>query len=134
MKKTLIALALTAGATFTVMAQDIVDTYLLDPADADIITAHGLFHIGGGLGLHQIIELQAGSTNYRNFQSSDGATLAPRDDTDFSFAAGYGIGFGFSLPLAGAMSLLEVIVVGVQAYVFTLLTATFIGMAIHAHH
>jgi hypothetical protein len=35
---------------------------------------------------------------------------------------------------AGALSLLEVIVVGVQAYVFTLLTATFIGMAIHAHH
>jgi F-type H+-transporting ATPase subunit a len=47
---------------------------------------------------------------------------------------GTGIGFLFSLPLAGAMSLLEVIVVGVQAYVFTLLTATFIGMAIHAHH
>jgi F-type H+-transporting ATPase subunit a len=51
-----------------------------------------------------------------------------------SSLAGMGIGFGFSLPLAGALSLLEVIVVGVQAYVFTLLTATFIGMAIHAHH
>jgi F-type H+-transporting ATPase subunit a len=51
-----------------------------------------------------------------------------------SSLVGIGIGFGFSLPLAGAMSLLEVIVVGVQAYVFTLLTATFIGMAIHAHH
>ena len=51
-----------------------------------------------------------------------------------SSLVGMGIGFGFSLPLAGAMSLLEVIVVGVQAYVFTLLTATFIGMAIHAHH
>jgi len=51
-----------------------------------------------------------------------------------SSLAGMGIGFGFALPLAGALSLLEVIVVGVQAYVFTLLTATFIGMAIHAHH
>ena len=29
---------------------------------------------------------------------------------------------------------LEIIVVGVQAYVFTLLSAVFIGMAIHAHH
>jgi F-type H+-transporting ATPase subunit a len=51
-----------------------------------------------------------------------------------SALAGIGIGFGFSLPLAAGISLLEVIVVGVQAYVFTLLTATFIGMAIHAHH
>jgi F-type H+-transporting ATPase subunit a len=51
-----------------------------------------------------------------------------------SSLVGIGIGFGFSLPLAGAMSVLEVIVVGVQAYVFTLLTATFIDMAIHAHH
>jgi F-type H+-transporting ATPase subunit a len=49
-------------------------------------------------------------------------------------AMGTGIGFGFSLPMAVGISLLEVIVVGVQAYVFTLLTATFIGMAIHAHH
>jgi F-type H+-transporting ATPase subunit a len=51
-----------------------------------------------------------------------------------SAMAGLGVGFAFSLPLAGAISLLEVIVVAVQAYVFTLLTATFIGMAIHAHH
>ena len=48
--------------------------------------------------------------------------------------AGMGIGFGFSLPLAVAISGLELIVVLVQAYVFTLLSAVFIGMAIHAHH
>jgi F-type H+-transporting ATPase subunit a len=48
--------------------------------------------------------------------------------------AGVGIGALFSLPMAVGISLLEIIVVGVQAYVFTLLTATFIGMAIHAHH
>jgi F-type H+-transporting ATPase subunit a len=47
---------------------------------------------------------------------------------------GSGIGFGFSLPLAVAISGLEIIVVLVQAYVFTLLSAVFIGMAIHAHH
>ena len=33
-----------------------------------------------------------------------------------------------------AFTLVEIIVVIVQAYVFTLLSAVFIGMAIHAHH
>ncbi|MBM3749962.1 MAG: F0F1 ATP synthase subunit A [Acidimicrobiia bacterium] len=51
-----------------------------------------------------------------------------------STLVGAGIGFGFSLPLAVAISGLEIIVVLVQAYVFTLLSAVFIGMAIHAHH
>ncbi|MEQ1574401.1 MAG: F0F1 ATP synthase subunit A [Vicinamibacterales bacterium] len=45
-----------------------------------------------------------------------------------------GIGLVFSVPLAVGISGLEVIVVLVQAYVFTLLTAVFVGMAIHAHH
>ena len=35
---------------------------------------------------------------------------------------------------AVGISALEIIVVLVQAYVFTLLTAVFMGMAIHAHH
>jgi F-type H+-transporting ATPase subunit a len=48
--------------------------------------------------------------------------------------AGVGVGVVFSLPLAVAISMLEIIVVLVQAYVFTLLSAVFIGMAIHAHH
>ena len=58
----------------------------------------------------------------------------------FIFAAmagqlvGVGIGLVFSVPLAVAISALEIIVILVQAYVFTLLTAVFIGMAIHAHH
>jgi F-type H+-transporting ATPase subunit a len=47
---------------------------------------------------------------------------------------GMGVGFALSLPLAVAISGLEIIVVLVQAYVFTLLSAVFIGMAIHAHH
>jgi F-type H+-transporting ATPase subunit a len=51
----------------------------------------------------------------------------------FGAAAGMGVGV-FSLATAVAISVLEVIVVFVQAYVFTLLTAVFIGMAIHAHH
>jgi F-type H+-transporting ATPase subunit a len=48
--------------------------------------------------------------------------------------AGIGIGMLFSMPLAVGVSGLEIIVVLVQAYVFTLLSAVFIGMAIHAHH
>lgn len=49
-------------------------------------------------------------------------------------AVGMGVGAVFSVPLAVGISALEIIVVLVQAYVFTLLTAVFIGMAIHAHH
>jgi F-type H+-transporting ATPase subunit a len=48
--------------------------------------------------------------------------------------AGVGTGLLFSVPLAVGITGLEIIVVLVQAYVFTLLTAVFIGMAIHAHH
>jgi F-type H+-transporting ATPase subunit a len=48
--------------------------------------------------------------------------------------AGVGVGAAVSVPLAVAISGLEIIVVMVQAYVFTLLTAVFIGMAIHVHH
>jgi F-type H+-transporting ATPase subunit a len=48
--------------------------------------------------------------------------------------AGIGVGVVLSVPLAVGISGLEIIVVLVQAYVFTLLTAVFIGMAIHAHH
>jgi F-type H+-transporting ATPase subunit a len=48
--------------------------------------------------------------------------------------AGIGIGIAVSIPLAVGISGLECIVVLVQAYVFTLLSAVFIGMVIHVHH
>ena len=51
----------------------------------------------------------------------------------FSAAAGIGVAF-VSIPMAAAISGLEIIVVLVQAYVFTLLTAVFVGMAINVHH
>ncbi len=51
-----------------------------------------------------------------------------------SAAIGMGVGFTVALPLAVGISALEVIVVMVQAYVFTLLTSVFIGMAINVHH
>ena len=45
-----------------------------------------------------------------------------------------GVGLAVSVPLAVGISGLEILVVLIQAYVFTLLTAVFIGMAIHVHH
>jgi F-type H+-transporting ATPase subunit a len=55
--------------------------------------------------------------------------------TELSGQALVGVGIGVpSVVLAVLLSALEIIVVAVQAYVFTLLTAVFIGMAIHAHH
>jgi len=55
--------------------------------------------------------------------------------TQLAGSATVGIGVGLvSMVLATLISGLEIIVVAVQAYVFTLLTAVFIGMAIHAHH
>jgi F-type H+-transporting ATPase subunit a len=50
-----------------------------------------------------------------------------------STAAGLGAAF-VAIPIAVAISALEIIVVLVQAYVFTLLTAVFVGMAINVHH
>lgn len=47
---------------------------------------------------------------------------------------GVGVGVVLSVPLAVGISALEIIVILVQAYVFTLLTAVFIGMAINVHH
>lgn len=49
-------------------------------------------------------------------------------------AAGMGVGVLLSVPVAVGLMALELIVILVQAYVFTLLSAVFIGMAIHAHH
>ena len=50
-----------------------------------------------------------------------------------STAAGLGVAF-VSVPISVAISALEIIVVLVQAYVFTLLTSVFVGMAINVHH
>jgi F-type H+-transporting ATPase subunit a len=50
-------------------------------------------------------------------------------------SASVGIGIGVvAVSFAGLLSVLEVLVVLIQAYVFTLLSAVFIGLAIHAHH
>lgn len=51
-----------------------------------------------------------------------------------SAIAGIGVGVFVSVPLAVGISALEIIIIIVQAYVFTMLTAVFIGMAINVHH
>lgn len=51
-----------------------------------------------------------------------------------SALVGIGVGIVLSVPLAVGISALEIVVILVQAYVFTLLTAVFIGMAINVHH
>ena len=51
-----------------------------------------------------------------------------------SAIVGMGVGIVLSIPLAVGISTLEILVILVQAYVFTLLTAVFIGMAINVHH
>jgi F-type H+-transporting ATPase subunit a len=50
-----------------------------------------------------------------------------------SAPAGIGVGL-VAVTSAGVLSVLEVLIVFIQAYVFTLLSAVFIGLAIHAHH
>ena len=51
-----------------------------------------------------------------------------------SVLVGVGVGLVVSVPLVVGVSALEIILVLIQAYVFTLLTAVFIGMAINVHH
>lgn len=51
-----------------------------------------------------------------------------------STLAGIGVGALIAVPLAVAISALEIIIILVQAYVFTMLSAVFIGMAINVHH
>ncbi|MFQ5737403.1 MAG: F0F1 ATP synthase subunit A [Acidobacteriota bacterium] len=55
-------------------------------------------------------------------------------DLFHSVLAGLGVGVLLSVPLAVGISALEIVVVIVQAYVFTILSAVFIGMAINVHH
>jgi len=56
------------------------------------------------------------------------------NDLTGTWLAGAGVGLVFSVPVAAAISGLEIIIVLVQAYVFTLLSAVFIGMATASHH
>lgn len=73
-------------------------------AHAKVMSLGGLFHMGGGDGLHQVIEVSAGVTRYRDFTTDDGGrSLPPESDTDLSFVIGYGFGYSMSPRLRFAL-------------------------------
>ncbi|MEO8576841.1 MAG: hypothetical protein ABI556_09085, partial [Gemmatimonadales bacterium] len=66
-------------------------------AHMDMIAAAGSFHVGGGTGLHQVLEASAGAVQYRNLRrDSDKSSLAPsKGNIDPYFTFGYGFGYAF---------------------------------------
>jgi hypothetical protein len=65
-------------------------------ADAGLWQALAMFRIGGGgFGLHQVIELEAGVTGFSSFTQRSGGGLAPGTVVDPTFNIGYGLGYSF---------------------------------------
>jgi len=64
-------------------------------ATANVWSVAGTFHMGGGLGLHQVIQFNAGATAFSNFRDDDsGDRLPPLEtDVDLAFQVEYGLGF-----------------------------------------
>jgi hypothetical protein len=63
-------------------------------ADLTLWQALALFRLGGGgIGLHQIIEIAAGVTGFSNFSRRDGGPIGPGTVIDPTFKIGYGLGF-----------------------------------------
>jgi hypothetical protein len=65
-------------------------------ADVALWQALALFRIGGGIGLHQVIEIGAGVTGFSNFERSAGGSLAPGTVVDPTVSIGYGLGYTLS--------------------------------------
>ena len=67
-------------------------------ATANIWSVSGGFHAGGGLGLHQVIQVGIGATMWGNFREKDGGAALPpaKMNVDLSFDLGYGIGYTLS--------------------------------------
>ena len=66
-------------------------------ADLTLWQALALFRIGGGgLGLHQVIEIAAGVTGFSNFSRRDGGAIGPGTVVDPTFKIGYGLGYSLS--------------------------------------
>ncbi|HEX6576527.1 MAG TPA: hypothetical protein VF042_16280 [Gemmatimonadaceae bacterium] len=76
-------------------------------AHLDIATLGASFHMGGGIGLHQVIEASAGALAYRNLERDDtDDKLAPVNgniDPYFTFA----YGFGYSLNPTAQLSIVQ---------------------------
>ena len=64
-------------------------------AHLDVISLGASFHVGGGLGLHQVLEASAGAIQYRNLsRDDDGTKLEPLNgNVDPYFTFGYGFGY-----------------------------------------
>jgi hypothetical protein len=66
-------------------------------AHAKVWSVMATFHMGGGAGFHQVIDVGLGATLYRDFESDGGEALPPAGgDTDIGFSFGYGFGYGIS--------------------------------------
>jgi hypothetical protein len=67
-------------------------------AHLDMSTLVGTLHLGGSVGIYQVIDLNAGIVMYNNLtRDSDKAKLAPGGgNMDPYFSLGYGIGYGLS--------------------------------------
>lgn len=68
------------------------------PARLDVMTLGASVHVGGGLGLHQVLEASVGALAYRNLkQDSNGEKLPPvNGNIDPYFTFGYGFGYTFN--------------------------------------
>jgi hypothetical protein len=63
-------------------------------ADLTLWQALALFRLGGGgIGLHQVIELAAGVTGFSSFSRRDGGAIGPGTIVDPTFKIGYGLGY-----------------------------------------
>jgi hypothetical protein len=67
-------------------------------ADANVSQLFGLFRLGGGSGLHQVIDIQAGITMFSNFREVDSGTRLGTGDMSQAFT--FGIAYGFGYPLS----------------------------------
>lgn len=67
-------------------------------AHLDVATLGASFHLGGGVGLHQVLEASAGALQYRNLKrDSDGSKLEPTGgNIDPYFTFGYGFGYSIN--------------------------------------
>jgi hypothetical protein len=67
-------------------------------AHANVFQVLGVFRGGGGIGLHQVIEIAAGVTGFSNFrQDATGSRLEPTSTVvDPTLSIGYGFGYAVS--------------------------------------
>ena len=74
-------------------------------ASSDLLGVSAIGRMGGGPGLHQVIEITAGVLQIRNLRLDGGGTLPPERDTDLHGAVAYGI--GYSLSRRAALTLVQ---------------------------